>query len=390
MVNLPRKKKVIKMEQRTVKVKLSLTKEQEQSIFQTMEKCQKLFSFVTELCNQNETFNYYTISGPKHYEELKKAFPEIPTCLLQSISKIACASVKLWNKKHKKEQWKCKANKGSFSYPLNKLSLSRRGDLTSICSINGRIKTLVKIPQWFFDKYNVKPNEVQAGQIKHKKDGFFLYLIYKVTPEQCEGDGIIGIDRGLYNLVSLSDGTNVSSKKAISVKRKYQHLRKKLQQKGTRSAKRKLRKRSGREKRFMRDFNHVVTKRLSERKDVKVYVLEDLEGIRKERKGKKLNSWLSNWSYYEFQKQLEYKCWLKGIKVVYVNPAHTSQTCHLCGNVDKKARKKSQYVCSCCGNKIHADINAAMNIRDKYALSCKGDRVPFNHPNVSESALGPF
>ena len=213
-------------------------------------------------------------------------------------------------------------------------------------------------------------------------------MSYKVEAAKCSGNDIIGVDRGLYNLATLSDGSIFRSKKYIGVKRKYQHLRAKLQQKGTRSAKRLLKKRSGREKRFMRDVNHCISKQLASRTNISTYVLEDLTHIRtsreekaaKHEKGKKkLNSWLSNWSFREFQAFLEYKCWDRGIKVVYVDPRYTSQKCFSCKKVEKSNRKKGKYICSC-GYSNHADINAALNIRENYVSSLQGEQAAVNQP----------
>ena len=52
--------------------------------------------------------------------------------------------------------------------------------------------------------------------------------------------------------------------------------------------------------------------------------------------------------------------------IVKVDPRYTSQTCSSCGQVEKKNRKGSMYECCYCGYVGHADINAALNIRDKY------------------------
>ena len=52
----------------------------------------------------------------------------------------------------------------------------------------------------------------------------------------------------------------------------------------------------------------------------------------------------------------------------YVNPAYTSQTCHACGNVDRKSRvDQATYKCCACGIVVHADVNAALNIAERGA-----------------------
>ncbi|MEU9436569.1 transposase [Streptomyces sp. NPDC048252] len=61
-----------------------------------------------------------------------------------------------------------------------------------------------------------------------------------------------------------------------------------------------------------------------------------------------------------------------GTEVVLVNPAYTSQTCHRCKHVDSKSREsQAVFVCTACGHRAHADVNAAKNI-----LSAAGHAVP--------------
>ncbi|MDR1867947.1 MAG: transposase, partial [Treponema sp.] len=57
-----------------------------------------------------------------------------------------------------------------------------------------------------------------------------------------------------------------------------------------------------------------------------------------------------------------------------------SQQCNRCGTIDKKSRNKSRYVCKHCGHRDHADVNAAKNIRDKYARSKQSGQAAFNQP----------
>ncbi|MEM9338574.1 MAG: transposase [Bacteroidota bacterium] len=63
-----------------------------------------------------------------------------------------------------------------------------------------------------------------------------------------------------------------------------------------------------------------------------------------------------------FVRMLEYKADWYGRKVVKVNPMYTSQQCRACGSVNKQNRHKESFVCTSCGHKAHADVNAAKNI----------------------------
>ncbi len=365
----------------SVKMKLSLDGSQKQNLDNTLAHAKKIFDLFTGLSCQHHSCSYPTLHK-YGYQEAKSLCSSMPTAYIQAVAKQACASVKSFNTNHPRKKWHYRGKRTSISLPLNKLSYSRRGRLSTISTTDKRIRVLHDIPEWFVQRYNINTNQVQSGSIKSSNGEYWLHLQYDVECGENSGADIIGIDRGLYNLIATSDGQIVSAKAAISVKRKYQHNRMGLQQKGTRSANRKLKRLSGREMRFMRDVNHQVAKSLIT-PNVNTYVLENLKGIRTQRKGKKLNSWLSNWSFFQLQSLIGYKCELSGIGVQYVDPKHTSQTCNACGKIVKSNRHKGRYACEC-GYTEHADINAAKNIRDKYVLSLQKEQGAFNHPIVAE------
>lgn len=351
---------------RTVKVPLNLLDADRLAVFDTITQVSKLYKHVVQQCCALRCVNYYNMATPDKYADYRKLFPTIPSMLVQQIVKEACTNTRKWNDNHKETPWQCRGYRKAMSYPLNKRTVAIRGNLLTFSTTRERVHTLISVPQWFLDRYNVIPADVQAAEIVLLDTGLWIMLSFRIPVHSAQRGLVIGVDRGLYNLCTLSDGTIISSKQVVAVKRRYQYLRSKLKQKGTRSAKRHLSKLKHREARFMADFDHRVTKQLASRTDVGTYVLEDLRGIRKRRRGKKLNSWLSNWAYYQFELQLQYKCALNGICVAFVDPRYTSQKCSVCGNIDKESRKKSRYVCTKCGHTEHADVNAAKNIRDNY------------------------
>ena len=84
--------------------------------------------------------------------------------------------------------------------------------------------------------------------------------------------------------------------------------------------------------------------------------LEDL----KLTKGAKRYADKRQWAHAQLLSFIQYKAALRGVPVVLVNPAYTSQDCSRCGQRNKPDGK--QYVCSFCGSKSHRDTNAAFNI----------------------------
>ena len=84
---------------------------------------------------------------------------------------------------------------------------------------------------------------------------------------------------------------------------------------------------------------------------------------------------------------LTYKAEMQGKQVAYVDPRYTSQKCSSCKASAKKNRNKSKYRCKNCKFRIHADWNAAINIRDNYILSstpkAPEEQAAVNQPYVT-------
>jgi IS605 OrfB family transposase len=157
-------------------------------------------------------------------------------------------------------------------------------------------------------------------------------------------------------------------------------LRKCLQEKGTPSAKRHLKKLSGKEKRFTRDVNHCMSKAVAE-SDADVFALEKLSVKRKKANGRKFNRLLGSWSYRQFQDFLAYKTEALGKHLVFVNPKHTSQRCSVCGHTKRSNRKGSLFSCKKCEFTLNSDLNAARNIA-QLGKAFLG-RLPVNQPIVT-------
>ena len=74
--------------------------------------------------------------------------------------------------------------------------------------------------------------------------------------------------------------------------------------------------------------------------------------------------------------------------MVFIDPRYTSQRCNACGLIEKSNRSKNKYVCNHCGVLEHADVNAALNIRDLYylSLSQQAEQAVVNQPHGWEQS----
>src|SRR3990172_8431791 len=134
---------------------------------------------------------------------------------------------------------------------------------------------------------------------------FYLLATCEVeTPEPQDIHDVLGCDLGIVNLAVDSDGEQFSGEAVDDNRRKFEHRRKNLQKKQTKSAKRKLKKISGKQARFQSNTNHAISKRLvTKAQDTgRAIALEALKGIRNRTTfRRKQRSKHANWSFYQLQ-----------------------------------------------------------------------------------------
>ena len=210
-----------------------------------------------------------------------------------------------------------------------------------------------------------------------------------------EPAGWVGVDLGIVNLATTSDttgapGMNFSGGAVTNRRKKNVLLRAKLQAKGTKSAKRLLRKRSKKETRFVKDVNHQISKRIvaEAKRTARGIAIEDLSGIRaRVRLRKPQRAAVHSWAFAQLGTFLTYKAAAAGVALVQVDPAYTSQTCSGCGHVSRQNRpNQASFACRACGVLLHADHNAAVNIAHRGEDGWGEINRPRAHPPVSHAA----
>jgi len=218
--------------------------------------------------------------------------------------------------------------------------------------------------------------EYQAGYLSrlqgqvdlvYRDEIFYLYATIDLPDETpIEPTRFLGVDLGLVNLATDSDGHSYTGTFVEMVRQRCTTHRKTYQATGTKAAKRRLKKLAGKESRFRRWVNHHLAKRLvAYAKDTKAaLVLEDLTHIRGRITVRKPHrNQQQSWSFRQLRDFVVYKAQRAGIPVVFVDPRNTSRTCHRCGFVEKRNRRsQAEFSCLRCGHTTNADHNAARNL----------------------------
>lgn len=288
------------------------------------------------------------------YKDIRKKFKLSADFVIEIIGKASrnLKSVKL-KKRPIMKSCPISFNRKLFTFSFEKVRLAtfiprQRKDIS------------INVPEYYWKYLDWKYQTLEI--IKDRKGKMFFHITFSKdvnTPNSC-GDKILGVDVGVNNLAVCSNGKVFKGHKTKIMQ--FHYLRRKLQRKGTKSAKRKLKRLSGKQKRYMCWVNHNVSKQIVNSADT--IVLENLKGIRKSRNkfmGKRLNRWLNSWTFYQLQSFIKYKAEFQGKRVVFVNPYLTSQKCSNCENLG--SRYFDSFVCQHCGFSSQADFNASCNLR---------------------------
>ncbi len=236
----------------------------------------------------------------------------------------------------------------------------------SLLTLSGRV--LVPFRMGEYQEARLQAIQGQADLI-YRNGVFFLAVTLDVPTLPAEQpNGMLGVDLGIVNLATDSDGDTFSGAAVEGVRQRMLKLRAALQKRGTKSAKRHLKRLRGKERRFHQNTNHCISKQLVAKAKAshRGIAIEDLRHIRQRTDSTVRRSQRhrhASWSFFQLRAFLSYKARLLGVCLHLVDPRNTSRTCSACGHCAQANRKsQAEFACQSCGFAAPADWNAAINI----------------------------
>ena len=305
-----------------------------------------------------------------YYQILRKKF-QLPSQMAQSVIRVVVGAFKArLTKGEQGEAPTFRRLQTQFQYNRD-WSFSR--GLVSLRTLAKRRRIKFIVGQYQQEKYmNKKEWRCGGARLIERKGHFYLNItLEKESPRLERAITSIGIDRGIRALaVARAQGMEpfiVGGGRLLDYRSKMLRLRRRLQEKGTRAARRALRHLRGRENRFVLDYCRRTAKHIlqyAKNYDYPVIVFERLVGIREQVKirSKKGRRNLNSWPFYILKQAICDKAEELGIPVATVNPAYTSQRCPRCGIISKRHRQQDNYRCRNCHYQNNADVVAATNI----------------------------
>ncbi len=196
-----------------------------------------------------------------------------------------------------------------------------------------------------------------------------ISLTFNITSKEINAKPLcLGVDLGIKRIASCSDGRLIKDKKFNAEKRKLRFLKRILQSKGTKPAKKHLRKVKNKEKNKNKNQTHLVAN-LILKTNANIIALENLKGIKAKKYKTQNKNAISQVPFFELRRILTYKAKNMGKHICLVSPAYTSQIDSISG-IKEGIRKGCRFYAKS-GLVYDADINAAINIarRSKHPIS---------------------
>ena len=392
----------------TAKLKLITTPEQFQALRETQLAYRDGLNAVSRYGFEQGKTSSVTKLHKGMYAELRLRY-HLPSQLACSVERQVSATYKgLWTKlkknaEHRRKKITKKRFKGldkppHYSSPTVQYTYER--DYTFQCQQQVSVGTLngrIVLPYQGYNKHIALIRErATIGDAKlwydPTKKGFYLLVSLTLNlpdPTPAHLPETVGVDVGIRYLAVTSTSTGKASfhpgKRVRHHANHYARLRKRLQQKGTRGAKRRIRRLTQRERRLKMQANHTIAKQIIAQHPHTLIGLEDLTGIRERTKrrkrsrkkngkgyarvspkARKANRVYSQWSFAELHALLSYKAALSGSVAVKVDADYTSKACPMCGHTTEENRPNKGLLFVCqnpeCGYTLHADLIGARNV----------------------------
>ena len=209
--------------------------------------------------------------------------------------------------------------------------------------------------------------EICESKLLRRNGEYFLHLTVKREVElKTSYSSVLAIDMGIRHMAcsvdTQSGETQFYGRELRKTRGHYFHLRRKLGQKKLLKVVKRI---GAKESRITNDKLHKIAKDIvdeAERLNA-IIAIGNPKGIRQSGKGRKFNRKLNSWPFWKLRQYIEYKANWRGIQVIEVSEAYTSQRCSRCGVIGVRSGKHhGLFECPRCGLKENADRNGAFNI----------------------------
>jgi putative transposase len=354
----------------TLQLKLLPTHDQAAALRATMARFHEACTWLAQQAFAQQCANKLTLQR-LYYHELRTRFALPSQMAVRCLARVAGT--------YRRDKTICPTFRPDAAMPYDQRIMRFDGlDHVSLLTLAGRVLVSLVIGSYHRQRFDA--HEPRQCHLIVREDGQWFLLVVVQVPDgtPIPPTDFLGVDFGVVNLATTSDGTTHSGEGVEACRTRYATYRQRLQRaahvaqmdaKRPKNIRRALQRTARREARFRRDTNHGISKTLvaaATGNDCGI-ALEDLQDIRSRTRFRKpQRAKMAGWAFAQLRFFVEYKAQLAGVPVVLVDPQHTSQECSICGHIARSNRQRqAQFSCKKCGYTTHADFNAAKNIRSR-------------------------
>jgi putative transposase len=377
---------------RTISLRLDANGEQDAILAATLAASRACFNAVAAHGWENNEKNGVELHRAT-YHTLRDQHPTLPSQLVISARMKATEALRsaFVLRRNGKKVSAPHAVRGSVRYDARSHRMEPDAGMVGLSTTAGRIK----FPFAAHDhaaKWLERATGFDSADLIRRPSGWWLNVVVTIdVPDIAPSGKVVGVDLGINRPAVTSEAIFLGKRRWKETDQRYFRLNRGLQSKGTKSAKRHLRKLRTRRTRFRKDCDHVLSKRVVESvAPGSVIVVENLADIRirTKQRGRKQRRRHHSWSFAQLRTFITYKAEDHGCPVFAIDPRNTSRTCPKCGHIHKRNRpQQSIFRCLDCGYELNADLVAARNIAAKYHAEAGKSGLgghPVNMPIVGE------
>ncbi len=357
---------------KTISVKLDIPQDRIGDILETFRQFNQAYREVLEVAwsSERKTYNKQELHRATYYPVREST--DLPANLVCSsrnrVAEAVKACVVKWADGHK-------ARKPTFrdfgSVVYDKRTVTIKDRYCTLATVNGRVRADYILGDYQKEHLDDPNYEIRSATLSYRDEMLFLNITVR-KPVLYQQTGIVmGVDLGVNNIAVTSTGKFFDAGFYNWKRNGYFCTKRGLQEKGTRSAERTLKRLKRRENRFSEDYIHRVSKAVVQEAldhNVDIIVFEQLDHIRDRMQSAnhRTKRQMHTWAFRKLQEFVTYKAAEVGIQVDHQDARYTSQKCSRCGHTQRSNRNGHEFKCQSCGYSLNADLNAAKNIGLNY------------------------
>ena len=341
-------------------IKLLPTADQADALRKTLDRCNEACNWLSALAWEHKAFRQFDLHKIGYHAGRAK-FDLAAQVMVRCIAKVADA--------YKLDKETQRTFRPTAAQPFDdRIFRFASGDTISIWTLTGRVKIGYVCGEHQRMLLANRKGEVDLMFVRGK---WYIAVVCDFDdPALIDATDVLGVDFGIVNIATDSDGNNYSGEKIESSRLRYARRRARLQRVATKSAKRRLKRLSGKQSRFQKDTNHVISKAIVQEAERtgRAIALENLKGIgiRVKANGASQRARMHNWGYAQLGSFVAYKSAMLAVLLLYVDPRNTSREYPCCGTIDKRNRpNRDTFRCIGCCHTGPADEVAGRNIRSR-------------------------